>query len=310
MLVADGLNLQFSQSVLKDISITVTEGTITGVVGPSGGGKSSLLKIISGLLDATSGNVFWKGKRVKGPSEQLIPGHPDIQLVNQDFGLDIYHSVEENIVQKMLYLPLETRTDFAEELLDLVELTPLRNQKAIHLSGGEQQRLAIARSLAVEPELILLDEPFAHLDVHLKVKIGNYLKQLSEIRGTTCILVSHEGQDVLQWCSEIHFITDGSIRRSDTPEGFYFSPADTYEALFFGEINEYVNEDGKRVLFRPNEYELVNEGEGIPVRFTEAFFSGAYWRNIVCTTKDETLVLFAQESLNNVKEITINKRHT
>lgn len=310
MLVAEALNLRFSQPVLSEISLTIKEGTITGVVGPSGGGKSSLLKIISGLLDATSGNVYWKGKRVKGPSEQLIPGHPDIQLVNQDFGLDIYHSVEENIVQKMLYLSAETRNRFTEELLDLVELAALREQKAIHLSGGEQQRLAIARSLAVEPELILLDEPFAHLDVHLKVKIGNYLKQLSEIRGTTCILVSHEGQDVLQWCSEIHFMTDGAIRRSDTPQGFYFSPADAYEALFFGEINECIDTNGKKILFRPNEYEVVNNGTGIPVSFVDACFSGAYWRNIVCTTKDETLVLFAQESLNNVKEITINKRHT
>ena len=176
MLAVRSLNLAFKHTVLHDLTFEVAAGSIVGIVGPSGGGKSSLLKIIAGLLDANSGEVTWRNQRVKGPADQLVPGHPEIQLVNQDFGLDIYHTVEENVVQKMLYLPNDVRKQFSEELLDLVELTHLRSQQAIHLSGGEQQRLAIARSLAVEPEVILLDEPFAHLDAHLKVRIGNYLK--------------------------------------------------------------------------------------------------------------------------------------
>lgn len=309
MLDVRSLYLSYSHPVLKDLSLSVETGAIVGVVGPSGGGKSSLLKIIAGLLDADLGDVTWNGKQVKGPSGQLIPGHPEIQLINQDFGLDVYHTVEQNVVQKMLYLPNDVRSRFANELLDLVELTALRDHQAIHLSGGEQQRLAIARALAVEPELLLLDEPFAHLDAHLKVRIGNYLKGLSEVRGMTCILVSHEGQDVLQWCSTIHFMTDGAIRRSGTPEQFYFEPETAYEALFFGEINAYTTETGGRVLFRPNEYAVTAPGEGIPVRFVEAYFVGAYWRNSVCTSKNETLVLFAQESMDYVESIRIEKRH-
>jgi len=310
MLVVQSLNLHFSKTVLHDLELTVHRGEIVGVVGPSGGGKSSLLKIIAGLLDANSGAVYWNEQKIKGPANQLIPGHAEIQLVNQDFALDLYHTVFENVVQKMLYLPDTVRTSFAEELLDLVELMPLKQQQAIHLSGGEQQRLAIARALAVEPELILLDEPFAHLDAHLKLKIGNYLKTLSAVRGTTCILVSHEGQDILQWCSTIHFISDGSIERSDSPEAFYFEPKNTYEALFFGEINRIVEKDGTVVLFRPNEYLVAKAGAGIPVHFVESSFIGAYWRNSVCTNNNETLVLFAQQSMNDVQEIRINKRHS
>jgi iron(III) transport system ATP-binding protein len=309
MLSIRSLNLRFAQLVLRDVDLTVESGQIVGVVGPSGGGKSSLLKIVAGLLDAGSGKVTWNAQRVKGPAEKLVPGHPEIQLVNQDFGLDIYHTVEQNIVQRMLYLPNDVRERFSGELMDLVELTALRDAKAIHLSGGEQQRLAIARALAVEPELLLLDEPFAHLDAHLKVRIGNYLKVLSEVRGTTCILVSHEGQDVLQWCSTIHFMTEGKIRRSDTPEQFYFNPGSAYEALFFGEINE-LGMERETVLFRPNEYEIAAPGEGIPVQFTESYFAGAYWRNLVCTPAGETLVLFAQESMNDVREIKIKKRNS
>lgn len=310
MLTIQELHLDFAQSVLKDVSFEVPEGQICGIVGPSGGGKSSLLKIVAGLLDAGSGQVFWNGKRVKGPSEQLIPGHPDIQLVNQDFGLDPYHTVGENIVQKMLYLPRDVRSRFTEELLDLVELTPLRNQQAIFLSGGEQQRLAIARALAVEPDLLLLDEPFSHLDAHLKIKIGNYLRALTTTRNMSCMLVSHEGQDILQWCAKIHFMTEGRIQRTDTATAFYFQPTSAYEALFFGEINCCQDASGKEILFRPNEYRLVETGEGIPVQLVDTLFSGAYWRNTVCTNRNESLVLFAQEPLHHVKEIQIHKRYS
>lgn len=310
MLAIRSLNLAFKHAVLHDLTLEVKAGSIVGIVGPSGGGKSSLLKIIAGLLDPDSGEVIWKDKRVKGPADQLVPGHPEIQLVNQDFGLDIYHTVEENVVQKMLYLPTDVRQRFSEELLDLVELTHLRTQQAIHLSGGEQQRLAIARSLAMEPEVILLDEPFAHLDAHLKARIGNYLKVLSEVRGTTCILVSHEGQDVLQWCTTIHFMQHGVIQRSDSPESFYFNPASAYEALFFGEIN--VLNEGKKdeLLFRPNEYTIVQSAHGITVQFVTAQFAGAYWRNTVCTSNNETLVLFAQQSLDDVEKIEVTKRYS
>jgi ABC-type sulfate/molybdate transport systems ATPase subunit len=163
--------------------------------------------------------------------------------------------------------------------------------------------------LAAEPELLLLDEPFAHLDAHLKVRIGNYLKVLSEVRGTTCILVSHEGQDILQWCSEIHFMTDGKIQRSGTPEDFYFDPSSAYEALYFGEINECKDLKGETVLFRPNEYEIATPEEGLQVAFLQSYFAGAYWRNLVCTPANEILVLFAQESMNDVRSIKITKRH-
>src|SRR5687768_8025180 len=125
MLSIRSLNLRFAQLVLRDVDLTVESGQIVGVVGPSGGGKSSLLKIIAGLLDAGSGKVAWNAQRVKGPSEKLVPGHPEIQLVNQDFGLDVYHTVEQNIVQKMLYLPNDVRSRFSEELMDLVGLTDL-----------------------------------------------------------------------------------------------------------------------------------------------------------------------------------------
>lgn len=305
MLVLDQLHLSFGHPILKDVSTTIQQGEVVGIVGASGGGKSSLLKIIAGLLDPDSGKVIWNDQKVKGPSERLIPGHEDIQLVNQDFGLDVYHTVRENIIQKMLYLPNETRAAFCDELLDLIELKPYENRQAISLSGGEQQRLAIARALAVEPDVLLLDEPFAHLDAHLKHRIGEYILQLAKERNLICILVSHEGQDVLEWCDRIYFMNNGQFERVDTPEAFYHHPKTAYEARFFGEINA-LKINGEAILFRPEAFELSDEGE-LSLEVISNLFAGAYYRVNTCTSSGENVVLYHSSRLSKTIRIAIRK---
>jgi iron(III) transport system ATP-binding protein len=299
MLVIDSVHLSFDRPVLEDVNLQIEKGAIVGIVGASGGGKSSLLKIIAGLLDPTSGSIYFNRKRVLGPSERLVPGHEDIQLVNQDFGLDNYHTVYENILQKMLYLPRDVRSVFCEELIDLVDLNLLKNQQAISLSGGEQQRLAIARALAAEPEVLLLDEPFSHLDAHLKMKLGNYIQLLAKRRKMTCILVSHEGQDILEWCTTIHFFHKGKLTRSDSPEAFYHSPTSLYEGLFFGPLNQW-----KKQLFRPTAYRLTSSN-GIPLTVKNVRFAGVYWINEVKTLSGNSMILYAPQPLNKNIQIEI-----
>lgn len=303
-----GLEIAFDRPVLQGIELTWKKGAVVGVVGASGGGKSSLMKVIAGLLDANSGEVRWNRKRVKGPSEKLIPGHEHIQLVNQDFQLDFYHSVRENIRQKMLYLPLNVRESFVNELLELLELEEQSEQQALTLSGGEQQRLAIARALATEPEVLLLDEPFSHLDAHLKQRIGDYLRLLVKRRKMLCVLVSHEGQDVLEWCDEIVFLDKGKVKRIASPVDFYYHPESEYEARFFGEINT-LGPKRSPILFRPNQYSLTSKGqwEGVVIH---SRFSGFYWRNRVCVKKNEYLVLFSQEPLTKVIRFDIKRTNS
>jgi ABC-type multidrug transport system ATPase subunit len=169
MLSVENIHLSYTEPILKGVSFSVEAGEIIGIAGQSGAGKTSLLKLIGGLADASEGFVYLEGKRVVGPSLRLIPGHPEIQLVNQDFNLDLYQTTEENIKGKILHLPKDIQEQFTEELLDVVELTHTKNQLAHTLSGGEQQRLAIVRALALEPKLLLLDEPFVHLDSQLRI---------------------------------------------------------------------------------------------------------------------------------------------
>lgn len=295
------------RKVLQGISIDLTPGEIFGVVGASGGGKSTLLKIIAGLLDASQGDVYWKEERVLGPGERLIPGHPEIQLVNQDFNLDLFHTVKENILVKMLHLSEKSRTQFCDELLELVELKDVETQQARYLSGGEQQRLSIARALALESEVLLLDEPFSHLDAHLRSKIGAYIKQLIEIRNTLCILVSHEGDEVMQWCQKIGFLHKGKLSRVDTPQAFYFNPTNFNEGAYFGELNKLKKGETK-ILFRPCEYKVVHKG-GLEVEFTDSVFFGAYWKSFFKTKNKETIILHANKPLKKVKRIELKSKN-
>lgn len=290
--------------VVNGISLSVSPGQIHGIIGASGEGKSTLLKAIGGYHQVSEGSIRLNDKRVLGPHDKLVPGHDDICLVNQDFRLDIYHTVEENVIQAMLYLPNELRQTYAEELLELVDLTHLKQQEARYLSGGEQQRLAIIRALAQEPSILLLDEPFSHLDVHLKRKIGSYIKALIEVRDMAVIMVSHEGQDILEWCEVVHYLKNGQFVRSDEPMNFYFSPSTETEALYFGAINAY-KKDGKTILFRPTEYVLDDNGESCKV--LNSMFCGAYFRNHVQVSKQSEWILYSEKPLPKTIKVKIRK---
>lgn len=310
MLKIKQIHFKREKEILSGVSFNLKSSSILGLVGPSGAGKSTLLKIIAGLLDADQGEVILGKERVFGLSFRLIPGHPEIQLVNQDFDLDLYHTVRENLLVKANYLPNDVCQELIDELLELLELTSLQNKQAIFLSGGEQQRLALGRSLAKEPEVILLDEPFAHMDAHLRNRISDYLLKLKKIRKTSFMLVTHDGEEVLSLADRILFFNDGEILRIDTPENFYFDPSSEFEGLFFGDLNAVVI-DRKKILFRPIEFDLNVKETDIPleVKFIKSVFFGAYYKNYFVTKKKESIILNHRESLSHVQKIAINKKN-
>lgn len=308
MLQIDSLSLNHDRSILNAVKFQLKAGEIVGIVGKSGAGKTSLLKIIAGLKEPTSGEVIFEGKKVIGPTLKLVPGHNDIQLVNQDFGLDSYHTTEENIREKILYLPFDRRNKFIKELLELVELEAVKNQLAHTLSGGEQQRLSIARALACEPKLLLLDEPFVHLDTRLKLKITNYLLQMKEIRNMSVILVSHDGAEVLSLCSKIIYIKDGKIKRTTTPFNAYYQYKTIEEGEFYGWVNNILLH-GKRCLFRSDEYEIVPLAScEIPLKYEYSTFEGGYYLNYFRSEDKKNVVLLSLETLNHVEGINIRKK--
>ncbi len=308
ILEAKNIFLSYSRPILKDVSLKLKEGEIISIVGRSGAGKTSLLKVLAGLQRPEQGQVYFEGQRMKGPHERLIPGHDEVCLVNQDFSLDDFHTVEENIRLQILNLTAKVRDQFVDELIGLMGLEELRKQQAKYLSGGEQQRLAIARVLAKEPKVILLDEPFSHLDSDLRNRLTSYLLELRRLRGTSFILVSHDGAEVLGLSDTIYYMKNGVLTRKGDPKKVYYRFGTLQEARLFGPVNT-VRIGEERILFRPDQYSL-SEGSPdrkISVQFLEASFTGPVYENYFVTDKKEKIILFSFKSLEGINEIYITK---
>ena len=307
MLAVSAISLAYEKPVLCDVSLTLVGSEIIGLVGKSGAGKSSLLKIMAGLIDQDNGDVLLDGKLQPKSSLRLIPGTKGIELVNQDFKLDVYHTVAENIRESILYLPNAERERRVEQMLSLFELKPIRHQRAHLLSGGEQQRLAIARAVAKKPKVLLLDEPFAHLDARLRLKLTNFLLKLKEKEGVAMVIVSHDGQEILGVSDSICILKNGRLSRKKNRVESYYNPSSKIDALFFGPINSIVL-NGKRVLFRPDEYKQNSSG-AISLSFVRAVFLGSIYYNYFYTLAKEELVLISINPLNNTTAIDIDKKN-
>jgi ABC-type nitrate/sulfonate/bicarbonate transport system ATPase subunit len=291
--------------VLRKVNLSIAQGELIGIIGESGIGKTTLLKLMSGLVDASEGEVRFQGLKLIGPTEKLIPGYEEIQLVNQDFGLEPYHTVRQNVKEKVLNLHEEDRDSVVTEFLELVELDHLENRKAIVLSGGEQQRLAIARALACEPKILLLDEPFVHIDQRLRLKIINYLLKLNEVRNTTIVLVSHDGTEVMGFVKKVVHIAAEGVERIDSIENMFYSPATFEQGQLMGWINQ-IELEGEKVLFRPNEY-TIEEG-GIELTFLNSLDTGINVFNYFKTSNGEEIVLTSMSPLDEVQSIRIKRK--
>jgi iron(III) transport system ATP-binding protein len=299
------IDLTYQKPVLKALHFQVRRGEILGLVGKSGAGKSSLLKICAGLQDADAGEVWIDGKKQTPVRHLLVPGFEGLAIVNQDFKLDPYHTVEENIREAILHWPYAKRDKRVQKLLRLFGLKEISLTKAHLISGGEQQRVAIARAIADQPNYLLLDEPFGHLDAHLRQKLSSHLMDLRDEEDTGIILVSHEGQDVLGLCDHICILQNGKLSKKYKPEEVYYHYKAPERARLFGPLNTL--KIGEELLhFRPDEYKVSTSG--IAVRFEKALFVGGLYHNYVRSEHNERLLLYAFEKLTDIQAIEIHKK--
>lgn len=305
MIELKNISLSFQNPVLKNLNLKVKRGEILGLVGKSGAGKSSLLKVCAGLLDPDSGQILLNGKIQNLVRNLLVPGFSNISIVNQDFKLDPFHTVEENIREAILHWPYLKRDRRVEKLLTLMNLNDCRDTKANLISGGQQQRVAIARAIADRPEFLLLDEPFGHLDARLRQKLSKQLMDLRDQEDTGIILVSHEGQDILGLCDHICILQNGKLTKKNIPEAIYYHYKAPERARLFGPLNTIKLND-ELVHFRPDEYRIVDKG--IPVVYEKAMFVGGLYHNYVRTTERDLLLLYAFEKLNQISAIEISKK--
>jgi iron(III) transport system ATP-binding protein len=222
---------------VHNLSLDVFPGELLAILGASGSGKTTLLKMIAALEEADEGSICLHGHPLLPPSQQLIPGHPKIKMVFQDNKLFPNMHIYDNVQHTLRVYPLSYQQDRIAEVLELCKLTHLQHKLPRELSGGEQQRATLARALADEPELLLLDEPFSHLDLLLKRQIKKEVEDILQASGITAILVTHDTADALSMAGRIALMHKGQIIQTDVPQKIYNEPATPYVACFFGEVN-------------------------------------------------------------------------
>ena len=292
--------------ILHEINFTQESFKKIAIAGETGSGKSTLLKIIAGLASPDDGTVWFENERVKRvPDEKLIPGHKGIAYLSQQFELPNNLTVEQVLIYNNILPDDEAATDEATKALyEMCHISHLVKRRTDQLSGGEKQRVALARLLVSSPGLLLLDEPFSNLDMIHKTILKSVIKSICEQLSITCILASHDPLDTLSWADEILVMKDGKIIQRGTPEHIYSQPANEYVAGLFGKFNEIslslaellshlpgIKMNGKNMLIRPGHFKIIREeNEAIKGIVKQVVFFGSYYEIEVLVEENMILV--------------------
>jgi sulfate transport system ATP-binding protein len=244
------INKKFGDFVaLEDISLTIPTGQLTALLGPSGGGKSTLLRIIAGLESADSGTV-----RIEGvEATHLPPQKRNVGFVFQHYAAFKHMTVAKNVafgleIRKRSKAETKRRVN---ELLELVHLSQFSHRLPAQLSGGQRQRMALARALAVEPTVLLLDEPFGALDAKVRKELRDWLRRLHDEVHVTTVFVTHDQEEALEVSDEIVVINEGRIEQIGAPDELYDTPANDFVMSFLGPVTRLQGH-----LIRPHDIDV------------------------------------------------------
>jgi len=284
MLHVDHVSFTYDKvPVLEDINLKVSKGEHVSIIGESGCGKSTLLKIIYGLLNVEVGEVYWDETQILGPNHNLVPGEPYMKYLSQDFDLMPFTRVEENVSEFLSVFEPEKLKERTFELLDMIEMTNFAKVKVKYLSGGQQQRVALARVLAERPEILLLDEPFSHIDNFRKNSLRRNLFGYLKEKGVTVITATHDHNDMLPFADNVVVLKDQQIIAKNTPKNLYEHPNDLYIASLFGEANKIpINivksyaDTKRRIIVYAHEFR-VSPKSGLEVVVRRSFYKGGYY---------------------------------
>ena len=291
---------------LKNISFNLLKGQKLGVAGATGSGKSTLLKIIAGLDDADSGVIHFENKKVKGPKSRLIPGQPGVAYLSQHYELRNHYRMEE-----LLSYANTMTEEKANQLFELCKIKHLLKRNALQLSGGEKQRIALARLLLTSARLLILDEPFSNLDLIHKSILKNVLLNIGKELELTCIIASHDPLDLLSWADKMLIIKDGILLQEGKPKDIYHNPKEEYVGALLGKYN-LLNEatakhfkpdiqlKNKKLFIRPEQILISNDKrngtEGI---IESCIFYGNYYELIVTINEEKLSVIITDDTYNS-----------
>ncbi len=235
MLIIRSLNKTFSnQNVINQLNLKVQSGEIISVVGSSGSGKTTLLRLVSGLEIPDSGQIILNNQSVNGDKTYVPPEKRDCSLVFQDYALFPNMTMRQNIYFGKNSSKNKARVEY---LINITKLEKVIDKYPHECSGGEQQRVALVRSMAINPSLILMDEPLSNLDYNLKSSLGIIIRRFIKEFSTTAIIVTHDIFDAMKISDKMVVLDDGKISQKGLPNEIYNNPNSKKVALLFGETN-------------------------------------------------------------------------
>jgi ABC-type Fe3+/spermidine/putrescine transport system ATPase subunit len=274
--------------VLDDVTLSLGKGELLGLIGESGSGKSTLLRIAAGLETQDKGEVTLGSLTVLSPAQKLVAGYDQIQLVHQQFKLYPHSTVEENIRRPLLLYDRAYAAERANHLLALFGLAELKNRLPRELSGGQQQKVAIARALSLEPDVLLFDEPFSQLDPPQKRRLLEEIQEALRQLEVTGIWVTHDLSDALMLTSSLAVLHHGKIIQRGSAEELFHSPTNRHVAELFSSLNLLPDSPNRYV--RPSSIQVLPTGGGLIGHVTQVRFLPEY--NLLTVAINETAIVW------------------
>jgi len=272
--------------VCDDLSLDIPAGQLVALLGPSGSGKTTLLRIIAGLEVPDAGTVLFHGEDATDADVR----ERRVGFVFQHYALFGHMTIFENVAFGLRVRPKAVRPDEAQirarvaKLLALVQLDPLADRYPHQLSGGQRQRIALVRALAVEPEVLLLDEPFGALDARVRKELRRWLRRLHDEMQVTSVFVTHDQEEAMEVADRIVVMNQGRIEQDGAPDEVYDHPASPFVLQFLGDVNLFRGgaatgvgaADGGTAYVRPHELQVVAGAEpgSVAVTFAQALTVG------------------------------------
>lgn len=263
---------------VDDLSIGVEKGELLCLLGPSGCGKTTTLKMIGGFLIPDKGSIFVDGQDIsKNP-----PDKRPISTVFQSYALFPHLTVLENVIYGLKFQGIKKKDAKikGEEYLELVGLKSYKSKKIYELSGGQQQRVALARSLIVNPKVLLLDEPLSNLDAKLRIKMREEIKNIQEKFNVTMVFVTHDQEEALSIGDKIGIMNKGKLEQLGTPREIYENPKTPFVLDFIGNSNIIEDKSGTVNFVRPEMINITDYNEGVKGKLIgeieEKIFLGSY----------------------------------
>lgn len=244
--------------VIEDFNLAVDEGSFTTLLGSSGCGKTTILRLISGFLNPDSGTIKINGEI----QNNVLPNRRKVGMVFQDYALFPHLTVEQNLFYGLnLTKPSKEQKAQNEQIVkttaENLDIQNLLKRFPSELSGGQQQRVALGRSLVLKPKILLMDEPLSSLDTNLRLKVREELKEIQKRLKITTVYVTHDREEAFSLSDKIAVMNNGKIVQYDTPENLYFEPKNRFAAEFSGASN-FILQDGKTFLVRPDWFSLAS----------------------------------------------------